>query len=122
MRRVIALLAALAAALAAASCGAGGKAEGPGGRGNVLKWTTSWERESVGFDIYRAPAREGPFERITPAPIPGRGVSQAPQDYRFEDTAIDPTREYYYYVEVVKANGERTKITPVMRGKPKAPK
>ena len=120
MRRALGPLAALAVALGVAACGAGGEAES--GRANVLKWTTSWERESVGFDIYRGPAREGPFERITPSPIPGGGVSQAPQSYRFEDTTSDPTKEYYYYVEVVKADGERTKITPVMRAKPKAPR
>jgi hypothetical protein len=113
-------LAALALAAVSAACGRGGETEEASGPRNLLRWTTSWEKESVGFDIYRAPAREGPFERITKAPIPGGGVSKEPQSYSYADTEIDPAREYFYYVEVVQANGDRKRITPVMRAAPKA--
>lgn len=112
-------LAVLAALILGTGCQGGGEAES---RRNLLRWTTSWEKENVGFDVYRGPAPAGPFEKLTPAPIAGGGVSEKPQDYRFEDSTIDPAREYFYYVEVVKANGERLKITPVMRAKAKAPK
>lgn len=113
--RLRAALGLAALALALASCG-----REPAAPQNLLRWTTTWEKESVGFDIYRAPSNEGPFERITKVPVPGGGVSKTPQSYSFADTGIDPTREYFYYVEVVKANGERNRITPVMRAKPKA--
>ncbi len=95
-------------------------ATAPGaGAKNVLRWSTRAEKETVGFDVYRAERREGPFERLTAQPVPGAGATAEMQSYAYEDASIDPAKEYFYYVECVRANGERLRVTGVIRAKPK---
>ncbi len=98
-----------------------GQGEGEGKNGdppplaNVISWTTASEVDNFGFDVYRADAEEGPFARLTEDIIRGAGTTDMPTEYRFVDDAIEPGREYFYYVESVSLDGERERFTPVIR-------
>ncbi len=88
---------------------------------NTLKWSTASEVDNFGYDVYRSESEEGPFERITEDPIPGAGTTDEPSRYEFADSAIDPSRDYYYYVESIALDGTREIFTPVIRAKAKRP-
>ncbi len=78
--------------------------------------------DNFGFDVYRADAEDGPFERLTESPIEGAGTTDLTTSYVFEDTTIEPNREYFYYVESISLQGVREDFTPIIRAKPKLPK
>ena len=88
---------------------------------NTLRWSTASEVENFGFDVYRGPTEEGPFERLTEDPIPGAGTVDTLSKYQYVDGTIDPTKAYWYYVESISIHGVREKFTPVFRAKPKLP-
>lgn len=88
---------------------------------NRLKWSTATEVDNFGFDIYRATSEDGPFDRITSTPIPGAGTVDEPRYYEYEDEAIDPTRDYYYYVESISIDGMREQFSPIIKAKAKRP-
>ncbi|MCU0303698.1 MAG: hypothetical protein MUC56_06550 [Thermoanaerobaculales bacterium] len=99
--------------------GAEGTAEEP--PANTLRWTTASEVDNFGFDIYRALVEDGPFDRITAEPLPGAGTTDEPQNYVFVDVDIDPTRDYFYYIESISLGGVREKFSPVIRAPAKRP-
>ena len=86
---------------------------------NTVRWSTASEVENFGFDVYRGKREEGPFVRLNSTTIPGSGTSDVPNYYQYVDTAIDPYREYYYYVESISIHGMREKFTPTYRVAPK---
>lgn len=88
---------------------------------NTLKWTTASEVDNFGFDIYRSLDEDGPFDRITNEPLPGAGTIDEPQEYVFVDSEIDPTKDYYYYIESISLGGVREKFSPVIRSPAKRP-
>ena len=88
---------------------------------NTLKWTTASEVENFGFDIYRSETEDGDFDRITPEPIAGAGTTDEPQNYVFVDAEIDPSRDYYYYIESISLGGVREVFSPVIRSPAKRP-
>ncbi len=88
---------------------------------NNLKWSTASEVDNFGFDIYRSILEDGPFERITETPIAGAGTVDAPQYYEFIDVEIDPTKDYYYYVESISIDGVRERFSPIIRAPAKRP-
>lgn len=87
----------------------------------TLKWKTASEVDNFGFDVYRGDHEEGPFERLTESPIPGAGTTDLTTNYSYEDSTIDPYREYFYYVESISLQGIREQFTPIIRAKPKLP-
>ena len=88
---------------------------------NTLKWTTASEVDNFGFDIYRSLNEDGPFDRITVDPLPGAGTTDEPQKYVFVDSEIDPTKDYYYYIESISLGGVREVFSPVIRSPAKRP-
>ncbi len=88
---------------------------------NTLKWTTASEVDNFGFDIYRGLSEDGPFGRITAEPLPGAGTIDEPQDYIFIDEIIDPSRDYFYYIESISLGGIRERFSPVIRSPAKRP-
>jgi hypothetical protein len=88
---------------------------------NTLKWTTASEVDNFGFDIYRSLDEDGPFDRITDDPLPGAGTTDEPQKYVFVDSEIDPTKDYYYYIESISLGGVREVFSPVIRSPAKRP-
>lgn len=89
---------------------------------NTIRWATASEVENFGYDVYRGEAEDGPFVRLTPKPIPGAGTSDEPHKYAYVDKDIDPTKDYWYYVESVSYAGVRERFTPVQKAKAKQPK
>lgn len=88
-------------------------------RENAIRWSTASEVENFGYDVFRGPSEEGPFERVNDAPIPGHGTTDVPQKYEFRDTTIAANTAYWYYVESISLQGVREKFTPVFQAKPK---
>lgn len=88
---------------------------------NTLKWTTASEVENFGFDIYRSLAEGGPFDRITDTPLAGAGTTDEPQSYVYVDEDIDPSKDYFYYIESISLGGIREKFSPVIRAPAKRP-
>ena len=88
---------------------------------NTLKWTTASEVDNFGFDIYRGLTEDGPFERITRGPLPGAGTTDEPQRYVYVDEDIDPSRDYFYYIESISMGGVREVFSPVIRAPAKQP-
>jgi hypothetical protein len=88
---------------------------------NTLKWTTASEVDNFGFDIYRSLSEDGPFDRITEEPLPGAGTTDEPQRYVFADEDIDPSKDYYYYIESISLGGVREVFSPVIRAPAKRP-
>lgn len=94
---------------------------GSGKIANTLKWSTASEVDNFGFDIYRAESEDGPFERVNPEPIAGRGTTDDPTFYQYVDDTIEPGKAYFYYIESISLSNEREKFTPTFRSKPKYP-
>lgn len=82
---------------------------------NTIRWKTASEVENFGFDVYRGPAEEGPFERITPSPVPGAGTVDEPHAYQYSDETIEAGVTYWYYVESISMQGVREKFTPTFK-------
>jgi hypothetical protein len=82
---------------------------------NTLKWSTASEVDNFGFDIYRGLTENGDFERVTAEPIPGAGTTDEPQQYVWVDADIDPSKDYYYYIESISLGGIREVFSPVIR-------
>lgn len=80
---------------------------------NTAHWTTASEEENFGYDVYRGNAEKGPFVKLTKQPILGHGTTDETHSYDFADDAIDPCKDYWYYVESIASNGTREKFTPV---------
>jgi len=88
---------------------------------NTVRWATASELDNFGYDVYRGTSADGPFERITPDPVPGAGTTDETHRYSFADDDIDPHQTYYYYVESISITGHRERFTPVIEAKPKLP-
>jgi hypothetical protein len=88
------------------------KATGDGG--NVLvRWTTAQEVDNFGFHVYRSESVGGPFTRITDRLIPGLSFSVKGRDYSYVDRNVTRGRLYYYKLEDIDFNGNRTMHGPV---------
>jgi hypothetical protein len=86
---------------------------------NTARWTTASEQDNFGFDVYRGDTEKGDFKKLTAQPILGAGTSDETHKYEYRDDAIDPCREYWYYVEGITTSGTREKFTPTFRAPPK---
>ena len=93
---------------------------------NTAHWTTASEENNFGYDVYRAESEKGPFVKLTKTPILGNGTTLETHNYGFADDAIDPCKDYWYYVESIATDGSREKFTPVFhvpaKRHPAAPK
>ena len=89
---------------------------------NTLKWVTASEVDNLGFDVYRAEHRDGPFERISESTIAGAGTTDETQYYEYIDDTIDPHQRYYYYIESIGMDGVREMFTPTYEAPPKLSK
>jgi hypothetical protein len=78
-----------------------------------LAWSTASELGNLGFHLYRALAREGPFERVTASLIPGLGWSPTGQSYAYHDPGLANGAIYFYELEDIDASGAATRHGPV---------
>jgi hypothetical protein len=81
---------------------------------NTLTWKTD-DVSNFGYDIYRAESEAGPFVKINALPVPGTLKPGKVQTFQYEDRAIAPRKDYWYYVECITLQGERLKFTPTLR-------
>lgn len=86
---------------------------------NTARWTTASEQNNFGFDVYRGDSEKGEFTKLTKEPILGAGTSDETHKYEYRDDAIDPCKEYWYYVEGITTSGAHEKFTPTFRAPPK---
>lgn len=77
-----------------------------------LRWSTAAEISNAGFNLYRATAENGPYEKITPALIPARGSATRGADYTYPDTGLKPGTRYWYRLEDVDLDGNATTHGP----------
>ena len=82
---------------------------------NTAKWTTASEQDNFGFEVFRGESEKGEFKKITEKPILGAGTSDETHKYEYRDDAIDPCKDYWYYIEQVSTKGVHEKISPVFR-------
>ncbi len=86
---------------------------------NVIRWSTASEKDNFGYEIYRGPTEDGPFESINAEPLQGAGTTDIPQKYTFTDDSIKAGTVYWYYVESISMDGTRKRLTPIYPSKPK---
>lgn len=87
---------------------------------NTLTWKTD-DVSNYGYDVYRAESEAGPFVKITAQPVPGALKPGKVQTFQYEDRAIDPRKDYWYYVECITLAGERLRFTPTLKAPAKNP-
>ena len=87
---------------------------------NTLTWKTN-DVSNYGYDIYRADSESGPFVKVNAEPVPGTLQPGKVQTFEYQDAAIDPSRDYWYYVESISLTGERLKFTPTLKAPAKVP-
>ncbi len=83
----------------------------------VLNWTTESEKDNAGFHILRGQTRQGPFVKITPRRIAGRGTTSERHTYTWTDTTAQPNIAYYYRLEDVSFTRQQRQLATVrLRG------
>jgi len=85
------------------------------GDGPAVKvaWETAQEVENAGFNLYRAPTREGPFTKLNEKLIPGTSFLLVGDTYTYSDTRVIPWELYYYKLEDVDIHGIVTSHGPI---------
>ncbi len=78
----------------------------------TVRWKTESEVNNAGFNVYRAPAADGPYARLNPTLIRGLGNSVMGGEYKFEDGAATNGATYYYLVESVEYDGRAQLFGP----------
>ena len=84
----------------------------------VIRWVTESELNNAGFNILRADSKDGAFEVINvKGIIAGHGTTSEKHVYTYTDTTAKPNVVYYYQIEDVSLDGERTTLrTTHLRG------
>jgi hypothetical protein len=77
-----------------------------------LEWVTTSEVDNAGFNIYRAKAENGPYEKISDSLIAGAGTTTAGAAYVFIDENVKNRKTYYYKLEDMDLNGATTMHGP----------
>jgi hypothetical protein len=86
-------------------------------RSNTLRWSTKGGSTNYGYEVFRAESEAGPFTKVNGAFISGHLAyrGQQVQRFTFTDTSIDPSKDYWYYVESVNLMNERARLTPIQK-------
>ncbi len=78
----------------------------------VIRWITQSELNNAGFNILRAKSKTGEFTVVNVKGIvPGHGTTSEKHVYTWTDTTAKPNVVYYYQIEDVSLNGNRTTLT-----------
>ena len=83
-----------------------------------ITWVTQSELNNAGFNILRSETKTGEFKVINvKGIIAGHGTTSEKHVYTFTDTTAKPNVVYYYQIEDVSLNGNRTTLrTTHLRG------
>ena len=77
-----------------------------------ITWITQSELNNAGFNILRSETKTGEFKVINVKGIvAGHGTTSEKHVYTFTDTTAKPNIVYYYQIEDVSINGQRTTLT-----------
>ena len=77
-----------------------------------ITWITQSELNNAGFNILRAESKTGDFKVVNvKGIIAGHGTTSEKHVYTFTDTTAKPNIVYYYQIEDVSINGQRTTLT-----------
>ncbi len=84
----------------------------------VIRWATESELNNAGFNILRSETKTGKFKVVNVRGIvPGHGTTSEKHVYEWKDTTAKPNVVYYYQIEDVSLNGNRTVLaTTHLRG------
>jgi hypothetical protein len=82
-------------------------------RGVTLTWLTESETGCAGFNIWRSDSGEKDYSLITMTLIPGHGNTSSANEYLFTDKNMAEGAVYYYKIEEVATDGERTFYGPI---------
>ena len=84
----------------------------------VIKWVTESELNNAGFNILRSESKNGEFQVVNlKGIIAGNGTTSERHVYEWTDTAAKPNVVYYYQIEDVSLDGNRTILdTTHLRG------
>ena len=84
----------------------------------VVRWVTQSELNNAGFNILRSETKNGEFTVVNvKGIIPGQGTTSEKHVYAWTDTTAKPNVVYYYQIEDVSLDGERTTLaTTHLRG------
>ena len=81
----------------------------------VITWSTQSELNNAGFFIKRSNQKDGEFQVINAAMVPGAGTTSEKQFYTYTDTTAQPNVVYYYQIEDVSLDGNRQTLTRGIR-------
>ena len=84
----------------------------------VVRWITQSELNNAGFNILRSETKNGEFQVVNlKGIIPGHGTTSEKHVYAWTDTTAKPNVVYYYQIEDVSLDGNRTTLaTTHLRG------
>ena len=84
----------------------------------VIRWITESELNNAGFNILRSETKNGEFTVVNlRGIIPGHGTTSEKHVYEWTDTTAKPNVVYYYQIEDVSFDGQRTTLrTTHLRG------
>ena len=84
----------------------------------VIRWTTESELNNAGFNILRSETKTGTFKVVNvKGIIAGHGTTSEKHTYDWTDTTAKPNVVYYYQIEDVSLDGNRTTLaTTHLRG------
>ena len=75
-----------------------------------IKWATESQEETYGFNIMRSDKPDGEYHQINSSIIPGEGSTNIPHSYCYQDTSVKRGSIYYYQIEEVSNNGDKSII------------
>ena len=84
----------------------------------VIKWVTESELNNAGFNILRSESKDDAFQLVNlKGIIAGNGTTSERHVYEWTDTTAKPNVVYYYQIEDVSLDGNRTTLdTTHLRG------
>lgn len=82
----------------------------PAGKGPLLKWSVANELAIHGYQIFRAPNGEGPFELLN-RPTIGSKNSDGGSNYQYRDNTAESGKTYWYYIGIVYNDGHKQQLT-----------
>jgi hypothetical protein len=94
-------LALLAAAVVLLALAGYRYAVAPAAGGLRIEWQTENEFDIAGFNIYRAPAPDGPYVKINDALVPSSADIAIGASYSFVDGDVMRRQTYYYELETI---------------------
>ena len=78
----------------------------------VIRWITQSELNNAGFNILRSETKKGEFKVVNvKGIIAGHGTTSEKHVYEWTDTTAKPNVVYYYQIEDVSLDGNRTLLT-----------